>query len=24
VVFVAGFFFVFWLRARKQHENDQP
>lgn len=22
VVFVAGFFFVFWLRARKQHEND--
>jgi len=24
VVFVAGFFFIFWLRARKQHENDQP
>ena len=22
VVFVAGFFFVFWLRARRQHKDD--
>jgi hypothetical protein len=23
IVFVIGFFFVFWLRARKQHEDDR-
>lgn len=22
VVFVAGFFVVFWLRARRQHRDD--
>lgn len=24
IVFVVGFFLVFWLRARKQHEDGRP